>query len=861
MWEDIAFDEDSPSDSPDHRQPSGSERRQRSGDPDTDPDDEGDDEDEQLMEEEDEDEEMDEEEDADEDYEMGADRTVEDDEADALYDDGWDPFSFNARSASGSLAAQPDAGASEGTDVGEYERLAAKKRQALKQRADASATRRAARAPLDDNDEEEEDEEEDEDEGDEGEGRSSDADEGEEGRPADDSYFGFSVDDIAAMAKSLGLAGAKDRRRRGQRGQRNPRKTWSTKGGMTDEVYKLLGDASLHYAMGRYHEAVDKLRSAIQLSPQVAESYELMGLCYEALGNAAKALDLFMLDAHLRRKDIAQWRHLASLSWQQGNVRQTVYCLDRVIRRDLADEGARRQRALLLASLGAHDKALGGFEALLQMRPTDNEVALMVAQEARASFQLARGARTLQSMVSAHPETTDFATYSSLVELYSDLGKHQAALDVLVLAQATHATRPPPREAFPLELVASTGICHLHLGQLQHAQNKFSVLQRAGVKKCPQLFMRVADKYHQLGYPREALEFYKPMCMGTPTHLIETELCLKLGRAHLDAGEGEQARQCFVAVLDRQPDHVQARLALSDYHLQQEDAAAALAVLEADPALQGAGGGGGAGGQRRDEEPPAPIAPTAPTPSALLPLAVTKQACSDHEELPHDGTGPAGEAHHAPGESDSNAVCPSALAAACSPAGARPGTSSPAPGGATGVGSDASTSAVDRQSLFYRRASLLHRMGMWEEYLRLVVPQVQAAFAGTADCMVGTFLPFLHACIHGSCVHGRGGCLAPTPTNNAQHGGSHMLCSVAMATPACPDPPSCPDSYARTYVEHCTVWVWTERRFAWARESKPRRGPTCHLLRPTPVRLFVSRGSTCCEHVCASSVATAFGWL
>jgi general transcription factor 3C polypeptide 3 (transcription factor C subunit 4) len=52
----------------------------------------------------------------------------------------------------------------------------------------------------------------------------------------------------------------------------------------------------------------------VRLAPNVADSYHTLGLCHEALGDRRKALNFYMIAAHLTPKDSSLWRRLAAWS-------------------------------------------------------------------------------------------------------------------------------------------------------------------------------------------------------------------------------------------------------------------------------------------------------------------------------------------------------------------------------------------------------------------------------------------------------------------------------------------------------------------------------------------------------------------
>lgn len=61
-------------------------------------------------------------------------------------------------------------------------------------------------------------------------------------------------------------------------------------------------------------QAIPILESLVRTAPNVADSYQTLGLVYEALGDPRRALSLFMIAAHLTPKDTELWKRVALLS-------------------------------------------------------------------------------------------------------------------------------------------------------------------------------------------------------------------------------------------------------------------------------------------------------------------------------------------------------------------------------------------------------------------------------------------------------------------------------------------------------------------------------------------------------------------
>ena len=159
--------------------------------------------------------------------------------------------------------------------------------------------------------------------------------------------FGASVDDIWAEG---GAASSAPRRKKAGRRAGGPR---GRKRRVSEEAAALMAEATMLYVNNERHvEAIGKLMEVIRCEPNMPDPYHLLGVLHEAVGNQKKALDFFMIAAHLTPKDLALWRRLAGLSSEQGLLRQAAYCLTQVLRRDRGDAAARFDRALIFADLG-----------------------------------------------------------------------------------------------------------------------------------------------------------------------------------------------------------------------------------------------------------------------------------------------------------------------------------------------------------------------------------------------------------------------------------------------------------------------------------------------------------------------------
>lgn len=104
-----------------------------------------------------------------------------------------------------------------------------------------------------------------------------------------------------------------------------------------------------------------------------------MGLIYEELGDQQKALEFFMIAAHLTPRDSPLWKRLALLSREQGQPRQAIYCFTKAIRQAPDDMDAIWDRSIIYGEIKQYKKAIEGFE-LLKNKVDDIELSKEIAR-------------------------------------------------------------------------------------------------------------------------------------------------------------------------------------------------------------------------------------------------------------------------------------------------------------------------------------------------------------------------------------------------------------------------------------------------------------------------------------------------
>lgn len=312
----------------------------------------------------------------------------------------------------------------------------------------------------------------------------------------------------------------------------------------TPLTQKLIGEATMHYAYGEFQQAMQLLKQVVREAPGLPHPYQTLGLIYEETGQPHKALKLFMMAAHLSKKDAMGWKNLAQMCKKHGETQQGIYCLQRVLALTPDDEDAQWERALLLSQIGEHRRAAKALLPLLRKHPSDAKVVHRLVRSYHRLGYTARALRMLDALVtppeedasaaaangesspsSANSSTAggvtprpscfvDMHSLNMLLDLFIETGRFREAIAKLQLVgKATHhgdggtesasaaaaatamtagnsacgqgcSEGPGGRSGGikpPIEIVVKEGVCYAYLGEMAIAESLWQpLLTRSG---------------------------------------------------------------------------------------------------------------------------------------------------------------------------------------------------------------------------------------------------------------------------------------------------------------------------------------------------------------------------------------------
>ncbi|KAK9844168.1 hypothetical protein WJX81_006772 [Elliptochloris bilobata] len=383
--------------------------------------------------------------------------------------------------------------------------------------------------------------------------------------------FGATVEEIwdVRVAEQMRLGPSSSKGRRAMRGRQRRQRRAAAKGvrqrGIPEDVARRLGEANLLYASGDYEPAIALLLEVIQSSPNLPDPYHTLGLLYEQVGEPRKALDFYMIAAHLTPKDVTLWHRLATLSTELGFVRQAIYCLGKVIARDKEDLDARWDRAVLYQEVNEHRRALAGFNVIAEARPADGEVVKYRARLHHKLGQAERAVGLLEAYLGQFPNAADLTHINMLAELYMEAGRFADAADLIQRAEARLCAGPG---VLPVDLTVKLGQCTAMGGDVQAAIMLLRPLLAEHESQFADLFVEVGDFLLLRGEAAEALRFFEHAkvdpAYDTPA------LWDKMAQCQTQLGRREDALGLYQTVVDDSSApaerRLEAALALAELH-------------------------------------------------------------------------------------------------------------------------------------------------------------------------------------------------------------------------------------------------------------------------------------------------------
>ncbi|KAF9949323.1 transcription factor TFIIIC subunit tfc4 [Mortierella alpina] len=407
------------------------------------------------------------------------------------------------------------------------------------------------------------------------------------------------------------------------------------------KVQALLGQANYAYVSKDYKTAVDVFQQVIVKNPSVFQAWNSMGLIQEELGNIEKALQLFMVAAHLTPKDGALWKKLAVISKQRGYDQQALYCFSRAYRADKDDMDALWDRSIMYQILDQPFKAIQGFQKLLKVKhhymPALEELVKLYSSldqdnrryrenmhQAMLDYEAAylhySSLPDRYSNTDADPfhmaersdedsgqsEPFGYSALNMLSELYIMFEEYEKPITVIKawsrrLQRRSHQTwwddykddrefdtDPDDDElqaslgenrtrGLPVDLRVKLGICRLMMEEVKEAKTQFKYLWRCSVEDFPDLYEEIAELYVSKQMWKEAFNVIRAMMQFDEMDVPKT--WVMAGECLRHMGQMKEAKDYLEQAHRDDPSSVDVSMMLAEVHEEMGNLPQALSLV------------------------------------------------------------------------------------------------------------------------------------------------------------------------------------------------------------------------------------------------------------------------------------------
>ncbi|TQD85392.1 hypothetical protein C1H46_029080 [Malus baccata] len=343
--------------------------------------------------------------------------------------------------------------------------------------------------------------------------------------------------------------------RRSRKSKKRGRRKGSTKK-LTPEINRMLGEANLHYAFGRFEEAIPILTEVVKKAPDLPDSYHTLGIIHDNLGNELDALNCYRIAAFLAPRDPALWELLFDRFNKRGNSHDAIYCLSRAISADPKNVSLKFDRASLYVKLGDYQKAAASYEQIVQACPDNVEALKTGAMMYERCGQQERSIQILEDYLRNHPTEADLSVIDLMASILMENNSHKEALQHIEHAQLVFCSE----KEMPLAMTTKAGICHAYLGNMEKAESIFSALDEKSADNAD-MIAKVAESYMSLGHHSSALKYY--LMLKGNVEFNNGFIIMKIAQCHLSLNDRVQAILCFYEALKTFEDDIEARLTLA----------------------------------------------------------------------------------------------------------------------------------------------------------------------------------------------------------------------------------------------------------------------------------------------------------
>jgi tetratricopeptide (TPR) repeat protein len=193
-----------------------------------------------------------------------------------------------------------------------------------------------------------------------------------------------------------------------------------------EKKLKFYEKGSTHYEAGELVKARLEFTNALQIDPEYADAYYMLGMAEMRLGNLKKAFGLLnksvdlspdLLDAHLQ---------LGKFYLLGNNIEPAMQKADLILSKDPGQSAATLLKASVLIKKEQYGEAIQLLDQLRKNGAEDPQILLLTAVAHKQQGDFKSAERVIKTGIRQYTENTQFQKY--LVRLYVDQNQLQAAI-------------------------------------------------------------------------------------------------------------------------------------------------------------------------------------------------------------------------------------------------------------------------------------------------------------------------------------------------------------------------------------------------------------------------------------------------
>lgn len=334
------------------------------------------------------------------------------------------------------------------------------------------------------------------------------------------------------------------------------------------EARKLLGEATLCYATGKYAEALKLLKEVVRLE-RIPDAFHTLALVCDAIGEKRRAISFYQLAAEFMPRNNSLWKLLLSWNLEQGNAAAVDRYLPKAIAAEPEDVSLKLLSASRSIELKKYEKAAKAYEDVFQLVPDNIEARISAANLYKQLGKAERSVLILEDYLKYQTTEADPIIVDMLTDICIENREYAKAVQ--------HIEGCFLGREWPLNLAVKAGICHIYLGNLSKADTLLKAFGPEIANDNVDSVFEIADKLKSLEHYEYALHYY--LVLGGKQGVDDGILNLKTAQCYQSLEKKQEAIQFFYRAVHSLEDNVDARISLASLLLEERKEQEAISLL------------------------------------------------------------------------------------------------------------------------------------------------------------------------------------------------------------------------------------------------------------------------------------------